>query len=153
MRTSRRAIEFSDDLDEAVGAIDGIGDGRGWCNLTPQVDADEVEVLSPTVFSLRAKQGAPVASFVTSPPRRGEHRPSTLGVLHTRGRLGKDRIAQLVGGSGFLVRQDHQTRGLLLELPAETGAAVVLATMCRLLEGLCDYDRTGRWRLEVFERS
>jgi hypothetical protein len=40
-----------------------------------------------------------------------------------------------------------------LELPAETAATTVLATMVRLLEALCDYDRTGRWRLEVFERA
>jgi hypothetical protein len=151
--TSRRALEFTDDDHEAVVAIDGLGDGRGWCNLTPQIDADDVEVLSPSVFSLRTKQGAPVASFVTSPPKRGERRPSSLGVLHTRGRLGRERIAQLLGGAPFALRQDHQTRGLLFDVPPDATAATVLTTMCRLLEALCAYDRTGRWRMEIYERA
>jgi hypothetical protein len=153
MTTSRRVLEFTNDEQAAVTAIGRLFDGRGWCNLTPQIDADEVEVLSPSVFSLRTKQGAPVASFVTSPPKRGERRPSTLGVLHTRGRLGKERVAHLLEGAPFVLRQDHQTRGLLFDVPPETSSATVLSTMCRLLEALCDYDRTGRWRLEVFERT
>jgi hypothetical protein len=151
--TTRRALEFSDDHGEAAAAIGTIADGAGWCNLTPQIDVDDVEVLSPSVFSLRTKQGAPVASFVTSPPKRGMRMPSTLGVLHTRGRLGKERVTQLMGGEAFLIRQDHQTRGLLLELPADTVSSTVLETMCRLLDALCTYERTGRWRMEIFERS
>jgi hypothetical protein len=151
--TTRKTLEFTDDESSAVEALGGLGDGRGWCNLTPQIDADEVEVLSPSVFSLRTKRGAPVASFVTSPPRRGERRPSTLGVLHTRGKLGKELVAQLLRGAPFTIRQDHQTRGLLFEVPPDTASTTVLQTMCRLLEALCDYDRTGQWRLEVFERA
>jgi hypothetical protein len=151
--TTRQVLEFSDDPAVAVEAVAGISGGVGWCNLTPEIEADEVEVLSPSVFSLRTKQGAPVASLVTSPPKRGVARPSSLGVLHTRGRLGKERVTQLLAGAPFMLRQDHQTRGLLFEVPPDAPAAEVVATMCRLLETLCDYDRTGRWRLEVFERT
>ena len=151
--TTHRLVEFGDDPAPAVSAIEGIRDGRGWCNLTPEVDAGDVDMLTPSVFSLRVKQGAPVASLVTAPPRRGERRPATLGILHTRGRLGRERIAQLLDGEPFAVRQDHTQRGLLLEVPPETGSARVLDVMRAALSVLCDYERTGRWRLDVFERA
>lgn len=151
--TTQRLVEFADDPAPAVAAIDGIADGRGWCNLTPEVDASEVDVLTPSVFSLRVKQGAPVASLVTSPPRKGERRPASLGVLHTRGRLGKARIDELLGGARFAVRQDHTQRGLLLEVPPDTTASTLLDVMRSVLSVLCDYDTTGKWRLEVFERA
>ena len=151
--TTRNSIEFTDDTDEATKAMDDVAAGRGWCNLTPEVHAEDVEVLSPSVFALRTRRGAPVASLVTSPLRRGVPQPSTLGVLHTRGRLGKELIAELLEGVPLPLRQDHQQRGLLFEVPAELPSATVLATMCHLLERLCDYERSGRWRLEVYERT
>jgi hypothetical protein len=151
--TTHRLVEFADDPTSAVEAIDTIADGRGWCNLTPEVDSTDVDVLTPSVFSLRVKRGAPIASLVTSPPRKGERRPASLGVLHTRGRLGKERIDQLLGGAAFSVRQDHTQRGLLLEVPPDTPATKVLDVMRTVLSVLCDYDRTGKWRLDVFERS
>jgi hypothetical protein len=151
--TTHRLVEFADDESTAIEAIATISDGRGWCNLTPEVDSSDVDVLTPSVFSLRVKRGAPVASLVTSPPRKGERRPATLGVLHTRGRLGKERIDDLLDGEAFTVRQDHTQRGLLLEVPPETPAPRVLEVMRRVLATLCDYDRTGKWRLDVFVRA
>lgn len=151
--TTHRLLEFTDDADRAVAAIDQIADGRGWCNLTPEVDADDVEVLTPSVFSLRVKRGAPIASLVTSPPRKGERRPATLGILHTRGRLGKERIDTLLDGAGFVVRQDHNQRGLLLEVPPGTPPTTVLDVMRSALSRLCEYNQTGKWRLDVFERA
>lgn len=151
--TTKRTCEFVDDETAAVKELEGIGSGRGWCNLTPEVQADDVEVLAPSVFALRTRKGAPVATYVTSPPRRGQPQASTLGVLHTRGRLGSERIATLLEGVPLALRQDHQQRGLLFEVPPEISAHSVLAVMRHFLESLCDYDRTGRWRLEVYERS
>lgn len=151
--TRHRIIEFQDEPHEAIESLEAIGEGRGWCNLTPEVRPDDVVVLAPSVFSLRTRRGAPVATYVTEPPRRGTVPPATVGVLHTRGRLGTEQIHKLLDGVPLRVRQDHQARGLLLEVPPEVPAATVLATMRRLLEELCDYDRTGKWRLEVYERG
>lgn len=151
--TSRRQLEFAGDRAGAVEAIASIADGKGWCNLTPEIDSTEVEVLSVSVFSLRTKRGSPVATLVTSPPRKGIARAGTLGVLHTRGRLGSDRINTLLNGAPFLLRQDHTQRGLLLEVPGDADPSTVLAIMTSLLTGLCEYRMTGNWRLDVFERT
>jgi hypothetical protein len=151
--TARRTLEFRDDPAEAVAALDDVGAGRGWCNLTPEVAADDVEVLTVSVFSMKMKRGAPIATYVSSPARKGEPQPGTLGVLHTRGRLGKERISTLLDGAPFALRQDHTQRGLLLDVPAATESRTVLSVMCSLLTALCDYERTGTWRLDVFERA
>ena len=151
--TTHRLVEFSVDESEAVVSLDEVNGGRGWCNLTPEVAADDVDVLSVNVLSLRVKRGAPVATYVSSPPKRGDARPGTLGVLHTRGRLGSERVDRMLDGAPFATRQDHQQRGLLLEVPAGTPSVEVLACMRRFLDALCDFERTGKWRMDVYLRD
>ena len=149
--STRSRIRFSDSRDDAVAAIASVTSGAGWCNVIPGV-VDDVKDLQLNVFGLWVNQGVVVASFVTGAPRRGVAQPSTLGVLHTRGRLGRERIASLVGDTPFQVRQDHSQRGLLLGVPADTPAVVVLNVMCSLTGSLCDYEQTNEWRLDLFLR-
>jgi hypothetical protein len=56
----------------------------------------------------------------------------------------------MLGGAPFVIRQDHNTRGLLLEVPVATTPDQVLTAMCSLTESLCDYDFTGEWTLSQF---
>jgi len=93
-----------------------------------------------------------VASFVTHPSRHGEAPPSSLGLLHTRGRLGRERIAALLAGAPMRVRQDHNQRGLLLEVATDVPSSLVIDVMCTLTSSLCDYELTGAWRLDLFVR-
>jgi hypothetical protein len=145
-------LSFSDDRSEALRAIDSISGGHGWCNVVPGVTED-VKDLTMNGFGLWVSSGVCVASFVTEMPRRGTDQPSSLGLLHTRHRLGRERIATLIGNAPFNVRQDHTQRGLLLDVPPATTADVVLEVMCTLTAHLCDYDLTGSWRLDLFMRA
>ncbi len=147
----RSQLRFSSDRTEAIEAIESIASGRGWCNVVPDV-VDDVPDLKVNFFGLWANQGASMASFITSPPRHGEPQPSSLGVLHSRGRLGIERITSLLGGAPFKVQQDHSQRGLLLEVPAGTPAGRVLDVMCTMTASLCDYEMTGNWRLDLYVR-
>jgi hypothetical protein len=147
--TEPTVLTFSEDRIAAVAALDGVGEGRGWCNVAPVVE-EEVADMKVNYFGLRLNKGVTVASFVTAVPRRGVAQPSTLGVLHSRSRLGKERIAAMLDGAPFVTKQDHNTRGLLLEVPVATPSALVLTVMCSLTEALCDYDFTGRWTLSQF---
>ncbi len=142
-------ITFSQDREAALAALDAVSAGRGWCNVSPNVE-EEVPDMKVNYFGLRLNKGVTIASFVTAPARHGTVPPSTLGVLHSRSRLGAERIAVLLAGAPFTVRQDHNTRGLLLEVPASTSAEQVLTVMCTLTEALCDYDFTGSWTLSRF---
>jgi len=147
--TTPTLITFSHDRDRAVAAIDAVAAGRGWCNLSPDVE-EEVADMKVNYFGLRLNKGVVVASYVTALPRRGVAQPSTLGVLHSRSRLGKERIELLLAGAPFVIRQDHNTRGLLLDVPVDTPAPQVLGVMCTFTESLCDYDFTGSWTLSRF---
>jgi len=142
-------ITFSDDRRAALAAIGAVGDGRGWCNVSPDVE-EEVPDMKVNYFGLRLNKGVTVATFVTTAPRHGVAQPSTLGVLHSRSRLGSERITSMLAGAPFTVRQDHNTRGLLLEVPVATSAEQVLTVMCSLTESLCDYEFTGKWTLSQF---
>jgi hypothetical protein len=149
--TTRSEIQIAGDRAEAIAAIESIRSGRGWCNVVPDVRED-VKDLAPNVFSLWAKQGAPVATFVTMAPKKGVAQPSTLGILHTRGRLGGERVASLLSGLPFEIRQDHTQRGLLLAVPEDAAGSQILEAMCSVTAALCDYELTGTWRLTLFVR-
>jgi hypothetical protein len=142
-------ISFADDRDEAVAALDAVGGGRGWCNVSPNVE-EEISDMKVNYFGLRLNKGVTVATFVTAPARRGVAQPSTLGVLHSRSRLGAERIARLLDGAPFTVRQDHNTRGLLLNVPNSAAPELVLGVMCSFTEELCDYSFTRSWNLSQF---
>jgi hypothetical protein len=150
--TTPSQFQFSTDRSRAITSVESIATGRGWCNIVA-VTVDDVPDLKVNVFGLWANHGATVASYVTSPPRQGVVLPSSLGVLHSRGRLGRERIAALLGGAPFTIQQDHSQRGLLLEVPADAAAAQVVDVMCTMSESLCDYDLTGRWRLDLYVRT
>jgi hypothetical protein len=147
--THPTVFTFSDDRDPAIAALEAVANGRGWCNVSPNVE-EEVADMKVNYFGLRLNKGVTVASFVTTPPRRGVAQPSTLGVLHSRSRLGPERIQLLLGGAPFTVRQDHNTRGLLLNVEADAPAEEVLRVMCSFTEALCDFSFTGSWTMSQF---
>lgn len=113
--STRTEIQFSNDRDEAVLAVQSIESGKGWCNVVPGVVGDIPDVTMNS-FGLWLKKGVTVATFVTYPHRQGAAQPSTIGVLHTRGRLGAEKIASLLGDAHFRVSQDHNQRGNRLSL-------------------------------------
>ncbi len=134
-----------------MGAVEKIASGRGWCNVVP-VTVDDVPDLKINPLGLWLNSGAPVASYVTMAPRRGEPQPSSLGLLHSRGHLGRERIAELLRGAPFVIQQDKKERGLVVDVPVGTAASLVLDTMCSMTESLCEYEMTGDWRLDLFVR-
>jgi hypothetical protein len=148
---TRSQLRFSTDRADALRAIESVASGKGWCNVVPAVSED-VKDLTMNGFGLWVSKGVTVASLVTAPPRHGVDQPSSLGLLHTRGRLGRDRIISLLGNAPFKVRQDHNQRGLLLDVPAYTPAGPILDVICSLTAELCDYELTGYWRLDLFIR-
>ena len=51
------------------------------------------------------------------------------------------------------MRQDHNQRGLLLDVEPDTPATIVLNVMCSMTADLCDYELTGSWRMDLFVRE
>lgn len=150
--TTKSQSKFSSDRTDAIAAIDSVASGKGWCNVIPVV-TEEAKDLTMNGFGLWVSNGVTVASFVTAAPRQGVAQPSSLGLLHTRGRLGREKIASLLNGAPFVTRQDHNQRGLLLDVAPATPSEQVLEVMCNLTAELCDYELTGTWRLDLFTRD
>jgi len=150
--TERSQLEFSTDMTAALKAIDSVAAGRGWCNVVPRV-VEDVPDHKINFGGLWVNKGVVEASFVTAPPHHGEAQPSTLGVLHTRGKLGRERIVSLLEGAPFRVTQDHNQRGLLLEVPVNSPAKQVLDVMISIASSLCDYEMTGIWRMDLYVRQ
>ncbi len=150
--STKSELRFSTDRSLAVSAMELVDAGEGWCNVVP-VTVEDIPDLKINVSGLWLNRGAPVASLVTQPPRRGHAQPSTLGVLHSQGRLRADRIRSLLRGETFRVLQDHNQRGLLLEVPVATPLAKVLDLMASMTSTLCEFDVTGEWRLDTYFRS
>jgi hypothetical protein len=149
--TTHSQLRFSEARGDAVAAIDAIASGRGWCNVVP-IAVDDVPDLKVNLLGFWLNSGVPVASYVTTAPRHGEAQPSSLGLLHSRGRLGRTRIAELLGGAPFIVQQDKKERGLVMAVPIGIAASLILDTMCTMTESLCEYEMTGDWRMDLFVR-
>ncbi|MGD1013500.1 MAG: hypothetical protein ABR963_03810 [Acidimicrobiales bacterium] len=145
-------LHFSDDRETAVATLESIGQGKGWCNVIPDVE-DDVPDLQVNFLGMWSNRGVAMASLITMPERHGVAQPSSLGLLHSRGRLGRERVAALLDGAPFQTRQDHSQRGLVLEVPAGTAARLILDVMCSLTSSLCDYEMTGTWRLDTYHRD
>jgi len=151
MAATPSQLLFGDDHADAIRALESVDAGKGWCNVVPCV-VDDVPDIKINFSGLWVKHGTAQASFVTALPRQGEPQPSSLGILHLRGRLGRDRIATLLGSAPFTLRQDHSQRGLLFSVPANAPASQVLDIMCTFTTSLCTYEMTGNWRLDLFLR-
>ncbi len=121
----RSEIHFDEDRGPASLAIETIGDGKGWCNVVPLVSED-VPDLRVNFLGLWSNRGVVMSSFITVAPRHDQAQASSLGVLHSRGRLGRERIESMILGAPFRIRQDHNQRGLLLDVPAGTSSVSCL---------------------------
>ena len=75
-----------------------------------------------------------------------------MGVLHGRGRLHRDGIAKLHLPEGWIVKQDHARRGLLINVGLSSPERVA-RTMIDLVDALAMVETTGRYFAEVFRRS
>jgi hypothetical protein len=142
-------LRFSNDRSDAEAAIASVGEGRGWCNVTPLVE-EEIPDMKVNYFGLWLNKGVAVASYVTAPPRKGVPQSSTLGVLHSRSRLGAERVTLMLQGAPYTIKQDHNTRGLLLNVPRTSPPTEILNVMCSLTEALCDYEFIGSWDIATF---
>lgn len=142
---------LTDNRDAVLAELATLGEGRGWCNLSPRV-VEDVDPVRVNVFGLWANRGTPVATYLTNAPRHGEPVPSSVGVLHTRGRLKPDYLRDLVGDSPLRVAQNHSQRGLLLEAPADVDVALVLDVMCRTVRDLCEFTLAEGYVVSVFRR-
>jgi hypothetical protein len=129
--------------------------GSGWVNLLPGIDEDAVEVDPPTgLFAFFGNRAPPVTMATIMPPKRErrEAEGMTVGLMHPTGAKAVARLAEVgvTVPDGWVLRQDHVRRGLVLRTPVDAGESDVITWCVRAGTALCRADMTGEWRAVVY---
>ena len=129
--------------------------GDGWINLLPGVPEDSPDLVPPTGLSaIFGSRQLPVTMTTLMPARRDRRAREglTVGLMHPTGAKAVARLAEagIALPDGWVVRQDHARRGLLLRCPVGADGAEVIEWCVRAGTELCRAEMTGRWQAVVF---
>ena len=157
-RQPKEKFEFTPpDLALACAALARVRqDGDGWINLLPGVPEDSVKAAEPSagLFAMFGNRVSPVTMATLIPPKadRRETEGVSVGLMHPTGGKAIARLA-LAGidlPEGWLVRQDHVRRGLVLRTAAHASEEEIVAWSVEAGEALCLVETTGRWQAVVY---
>jgi hypothetical protein len=130
--------------------------GQGWINLLPGVDVDEEEqqVAPPGLFSLFSTRQPPVTmgTLVPARPTKRATNGVTVGLMHPTGAKAVARLASagIAMPAGWLVRQDHARRGLVVLACHGAPETEVVGWALRAGAALCREGMTGQWQAVVY---
>ena len=156
-RRETRTVEFTPP--EVAGVAAALANlraaGSGWLNLMPGIDEEVVDVEPPTgLFAFFGNRTPPVTMATVMPAKRDRRQTEgmTVGLMHPTGTKAVARLAE-VGVAipeGWVVRQDHGRRGLVVRTPVQAREADVVDWCVRAGTALCRAEMTGRWRAVVY---
>jgi hypothetical protein len=153
----KRTIEFTPpDETGVVDALRMLRDASGgWVNLMPGIDEEASDVHPRAgLFAFFGNNAAPVTMTTVMPPKkdRRETEGLTVGLMHPTGGKAVARLAEagVTVPEGWVVRQDHARRGLLVRTPVAVGEDDVIDWCVRAGTALCRAEMTGRWRAVVY---
>ena len=131
-------------------------DGSGWINFEPAVDPEAEIPHQGGLFGLFSAQGpaVPLCSWVPTTTRSGRTTVS-VGVQHPAGPKVVRHLRELgiTIPDGWIVRQDHPRRGLVLELDASEDQQRVLDWLTRVGSLLTAVALTGSWRASLYRSN
>jgi hypothetical protein len=156
-RRPKQKIEFTPPeigpVAEALGQLRQ--SGNGWMNLLPGVPEGTVEAEQPAgLFAVFGNRAAPTTMATLIPPRadRREHEGVSVGVMHPTGGKAVARLtaAGIVVPTGWVVRQDHVRRGLVLRTAPDALDTAIVEWAVRAGDALCLVEMTGRWQAVLY---
>jgi hypothetical protein len=156
-RRQKKTIEFTPpDVDGVADQLVSLRDaGDGWINLLPGIVEGAVEVDPPTgLFAFFGTRQAPV-TMATVMPARVEQRHiegMSVGLMHPTGGRAIARLADagVTVPNGWVVRQDHTRRGLVLRTSPDAAPADIVDWCVRAGTALCRAEMTGQWQAVVY---
>lgn len=157
--TSRRQtkkIEFTPpDIAGVAAELAALRDaGDGWVNLLPGI-VDDADAEPPGgLFAFLGTRQPPV-TMATVMPARKERRDvegMSVGLMHPTGGRSVARLAEagVALPDGWVVRQDHPRRGLVLRTSPEAAPGDVVTWCVQAGAALCMVEMTGRWQAIVY---
>jgi hypothetical protein len=130
--------------------------GEGWINLLPgvELDEDEQQTMPPGLFSLFSNRQPPVtmATLMPARPTRRAADGVTIGLMHPTGGKAVARLAEagVAMPTGWLVRQDHPRRGLVVLTSHGTPEIESIDWALRAGTALCRQKMSGAWQAVVY---
>jgi hypothetical protein len=132
--------------------------GDGWINLLPGVEQEEERTVAPSgLFGLFGNRQAPVTMGTLMPARparpvRRESEGVTIGLLHPTGAKAVARLAEagVTMPAGWVLRQDHARRGLVVRTAPDAAASDIITWSIRAGTALCREEMTGSWQAVVY---
>lgn len=127
--------------------------GGGWINLAPDLGDDRPPSRAGGWFSARGPE-APHATLMAGRVRRnGRTDPAQLGIEHASGTKAAQRLREggLEPPTGAVVRQDHPKRGLVVEVPADSPPAGLVAWLLEASTRLSRVPIGDNWLAEIWE--
>lgn len=147
------------DLDRVTGYLEHLSEaGQGWINLLPGVETEEGLSQRPSaptgLFGLFGNKQPPVTMGTLMPPRPARRGIDgvTVGLLHPTGAKAVARLADagVALPSGWLVRQDHARRGLVVLASLGAPGTDVVGWAVQAGTALCREPMTGEWQAVVY---
>jgi hypothetical protein len=155
MAFSRRLVEFvSEHPSEVVAAIDALAEGE-WVNIEPFVDQHELDALRERtphpLVRMFAKAGAPIPLATVMRTKQGY----SLGLEHGHGArvLPVLRERGAVLPAGWVVKQDHPRRGVVIEADHDADIADALGWLLGAARTLSAVAIGDQWTALVFTTS
>ncbi|HWD54216.1 MAG TPA: hypothetical protein VG346_03800 [Acidimicrobiales bacterium] len=158
--TSRRqtkTMEFTPpEIDGVAAELASLRDaGDGWLNLLPGIVEGAVEVEAPTgLFAFFGTRQPPVTMATVMPAHATQRHVEgmSVGLMHPTGGRAIARLAEagVRVPDGWVVRQDHARRGLVLRASPEAPPASVVGWCVQAGTTLCMTDMTGQWQAVVY---
>ena len=140
---------------EAMQALVARGDGKGWVNIMPVVE-DEDLIRIPDRSGLAgwfSARGPAVPVATWTPPATGRRpRPAQVGLAHGTGPDALPRLAEegIVLPTGWTKRQDHAKHGVVADLPGDADLDAVIDWMLTAASQLSAVVAVGRrWQAVV----
>jgi hypothetical protein len=130
--------------------------GSGWINLLPGVESEDNRstTVSAGVFALFGNRQAPVTMCTLMPasPSKQASEGVTIGLLHPTGNKVVARLAEagVAMPEGWVVRQDHNRRGLVVRAPRGAPESEIIDWSIGAGAALCREPLTGEWQAVVY---
>lgn len=132
------------------------GAGRGWVNIEPEVDEDDLPPPGTGIFRLFSAKGPDVPLATWTAPittRRGRREPAMVGLQHGAG----SRVKALLAASdhpvpeGWRVVQDYVRKGLVVAVPPDAPNAEVLRWLLAAAATASSIPVGPWWRATVYD--
>jgi hypothetical protein len=137
---------------EAMADITVAGDG--WINLLPGIDEEDAPPQPTGLSALLAPRlgGAVMGTWTPQVQGKRGTEGASVGLMHPAGRFAARRLAGLGAPvpDGWLIRQDHARRGLILQASVGAAHSEIANWIVAAGTALNTLPTTGEWRADVY---